>query len=64
VASLLAQANADLDAAQTALAAGNLGAYQSDVNQAHIAVQQANQLPASSSTSTTAPGSGTSAPSG
>jgi uncharacterized membrane protein (UPF0182 family) len=45
VQTLLATANRDLDAAQSALAAGNLGTYQSDVNAARIAIQQANSLP-------------------
>ncbi len=60
--SLLAQANTDLDNAQAALQAGNLGLYQSDVNAAKLAIQQANKLPASaaessSASTTTAPAS-------
>ncbi len=47
VSSLLATANADLDNAQAALQAGDLGTYQADVNAARIAIQQANKLPAS-----------------
>ncbi len=73
VSSLLAQANADLDNAQAALQAGDLGTYQADVNAARIAIQQANKLPASAAgsssttvapTTTVAPATTTTAPSG
>ncbi len=57
VQSLLAQAAADLQAAQSALKAGNLGTYQAQNEAAYVAIQQAQKLsgtsPPSSSTSTT-----------
>jgi uncharacterized membrane protein (UPF0182 family) len=63
VAALIAAANQDLASAQAALAQGNLGAYQADVNAAHAAITQALSLENSSSSSsstTTAPAPSTS----
>jgi hypothetical protein len=47
----VAAANAEYTAAQTALSAGNLGTYQSDVNQAGQYLQAAQKLLTGSSSS-------------
>lgn len=65
--SLLAQAGTDLANAQKALQAGNLGAYQADVNAAQAAVQRADQMAGSTTTTTvppTTPSSSTTTPAG